>query len=248
MPAALNWTDERRKVSAGFTLVELLVVITISSILMALLLPALSSAKEKSRRTVCKANEQELIDALQLYANENEDFMLSAADNQGDYHAIILSDFAFNTLASPYYLGGQTNCFYCPNIIYATGQMGGYQANRGYTIGYSYLATNDLVFSSKGPMSFVSPQRWTDTPGAIFADANYWNSALTIAPHGASGSIVASVVVNTPQPQAQTTATSAAVGAAGGNEGFMDDHVEWRSIHSMQTYPASSDGSAFGNW
>jgi hypothetical protein len=34
----------------------------------------------------------------------------------------------------------------------------------------------------------------------------------------------------------------------GGNEGFMDGHVVWRSIHAMDTYSASSDGSAQANW
>jgi prepilin-type processing-associated H-X9-DG protein/prepilin-type N-terminal cleavage/methylation domain-containing protein len=45
-----------RRTSAAFTLVELLVVITIIGVLMALLLPALNAVRESARQTQCKNN------------------------------------------------------------------------------------------------------------------------------------------------------------------------------------------------
>ena len=75
-----GWEQSRKFVRpSAFTLVEMLVVIAIIGTLAALLLPALSSARERGRRTSCLSNLDQIGKSLAIYCNSSENYLPSYA-------------------------------------------------------------------------------------------------------------------------------------------------------------------------
>ena len=64
-------TRVRRGARAGFSLIELLVVISIVALLLTLLIPSLARAKERARIVVCKSNLRQIGIAMNLYFGDN---------------------------------------------------------------------------------------------------------------------------------------------------------------------------------
>ena len=73
-----------RKAKA-FTLIELLVVIAIIAILMSILMPALSRAREQGKRAACLANLRQLTMAWMAYALDNDDKLVNGDTEEYGY-------------------------------------------------------------------------------------------------------------------------------------------------------------------
>jgi len=76
---SLSYLKQKSRLkTAAFTLLELLVVISIISMLMSIILPSLNRAREAGKRAVCLSNARQLTFAWTIYASANNDKMCAS--------------------------------------------------------------------------------------------------------------------------------------------------------------------------
>lgn len=84
----LNNGRFKKNLKKGFTLVELLVVISIIAMLLAIIMPALGKAKEKASQKVCMVNLKNIGQAMLMYSSDNRDYFPDPITLGGVYTAI----------------------------------------------------------------------------------------------------------------------------------------------------------------
>lgn len=251
LPGAVSRCAWRR--ARAFTLIELLVVVAIIAILAALLLPALSGGKERARRSACQSSMRQFSLAVHMYGDDNDQWVPSGESNKPeDDHLPVLSSATSNSIVQ---YSNDERIASCPSY-------GDYfikeQVNRpyeeqeyGYVVGYNYHGghTNTPWPSLPGHTgTWISPERLTADPSLVLlSDMNDWSPGYgrTFAPHGKAGPIITGLDASN---IGANGASSAAIGAAGGNVGLLDGSVSWRPIGLMNVYRGSRKWDEAGCW
>lgn len=151
----------------AFTLIEMLVVISILGVLVALLLPVLARSKERAQGVYCLNNGREMMTGLFLYIGDNHDFFPPNPDdgntNAGynwcsgeagigqpqEFDPDVLKDPRTSLLIN--YLGGNAALFHCPGDHRA----GIYQGTSPSLIGKTISAVR--TFSMSQAVGTIDP-------------------------------------------------------------------------------------------
>ena len=156
-----------RPMTGGFTLVELLLVIAAVTILISLLLPAVSAVRESARSTECKNNLKELGLALQL-AKEHGDTPVRAYDESNEKY--------WTEAIRPFLEVSTNEVYFCPSDTNVPKNVDSLDFNQ-VTLLASYGANNSLHKMQGSDSRKITLMEWNNrviSANPSNADDNNW--------------------------------------------------------------------------
>jgi prepilin-type N-terminal cleavage/methylation domain-containing protein/prepilin-type processing-associated H-X9-DG protein len=240
----------------GFTLVELLVVIGIIALLISILLPSLSRAREQAKRVACASNVRQFCQTMIMAANENKGRLMDVGNGDGlltnevqpanaaqFYELQKMHQGARDILTTKY--GMPRDSFYCPSNLEMNTDYNWQRTDDsniavvGYMIigGRQYLAqTKDKV---KAPSSSDTIAGFDEVPGDEFVvpgkvgQRSFYGvlvSDLTRSYNNQFGSPDdKNGRSNHIAGNADDSSGYMPSGKGGANVGYIDGHVEWKA-------------------
>jgi prepilin-type N-terminal cleavage/methylation domain-containing protein len=170
-------------VKPGFTLIELLVVIAIIAILAAMLLPVLSSAKERAKRTQCINNLRQLYTACTIYAGDSNDEYPSWGGNPMNTRTKNVID--VDNYIRWVIFGGPINGPRVPEDAGQINALGAQPENLGYLYPAKLIGDGRLMFCPSYPIT-----------SALSADAYSAHGYISFGNINGSGGIRCSYTYN----------------------------------------------------